>query len=90
MMVRLSAIWLGERSVDVGSGSGRIVFAFASAGACAYGYEINLLLVLWSRFISFLLGWRGYAFFTGAIFGGLIFLHLSLLLCMVYHLSCEI
>jgi ribosomal protein L11 methylase PrmA len=40
----------GEKAVDLGSGDGRIVIELAKKGAEAYGYEINPLLVLWSRY----------------------------------------
>lgn len=39
----------GERACDIGSGDGKIVIAMARTGAEAHGYEINPLLVLWSR-----------------------------------------
>ncbi|MBI4138187.1 MAG: class I SAM-dependent methyltransferase [Candidatus Wildermuthbacteria bacterium] len=39
----------GEKAADLGSGDGRIVIALAKAGAMAHGYEINPLLVWWSR-----------------------------------------
>lgn len=50
-IVHLANIQQGEKAVDIGSGDGRIVIALAQAGAIAYGYEINPLLVLWSRFL---------------------------------------
>ena len=39
----------GTTMADIGSGDGRIVMAFARTGAEAHGYEINPLLVWWSR-----------------------------------------
>lgn len=39
----------GELAVDLGSGDGRIVIALAEAGLTAHGYEINPILVWWSR-----------------------------------------
>jgi len=39
----------GRKMADIGSGDGRIVMAFARTGAEAHGYEINPLLVWWSR-----------------------------------------
>jgi len=51
-MIALAGIKPGERVVDLGSGDGRIVIAAAKAGAEATGYELNPVLVLWSRFIS--------------------------------------
>lgn len=48
-MLELAKIQKGERAVDIGSGDGRIVRALARAGAHAHGYELNPLLVLWSR-----------------------------------------
>ncbi|MBU6500472.1 MAG: hypothetical protein KGJ89_01410 [Patescibacteria group bacterium] len=40
---------VGDRVADLGSGDGRIVTALAKSGAKAYGYEINPLLVWYSR-----------------------------------------
>jgi len=48
-MLFLAKVKPGERAVDIGSGDGRIVIALAKAGAQAYGYEINPVLVWWSR-----------------------------------------
>ncbi len=48
-MVRLANIQNGQRMIDIGSGDGRIMIAFAKAGAITEGYEINPLLVWWSR-----------------------------------------
>lgn len=39
----------GQKAADIGSGDGRIVIALAKAGAIACGYEINPVLVWWSR-----------------------------------------
>ena len=39
----------GLKAVDLGSGDGRLVIALARAGAEAHGFEINPLLVWWSR-----------------------------------------
>jgi hypothetical protein len=49
-MVALANICPGEKTVDLGSGDGRIVIAMAKAGAEAHGYELNLFLVWWSRY----------------------------------------
>ncbi len=51
-MVRLSGITQGQCSVDLGCGDGRIVRAFAAVGANATGYEINPMLVWFSRFCT--------------------------------------
>ncbi len=48
-LVSISGVNAGEKVVDIGSGDGRIVIAFATQGAIAHGYEINPLLVWWSR-----------------------------------------
>lgn len=48
-MVELAAVRKGEKAVDLGSGDGCLVMALARAGAEAHGYEINPLLVLWSK-----------------------------------------
>lgn len=39
----------GQKAVDLGSGDGRIIIAMARAGAIAHGYEINPVLVWWTR-----------------------------------------
>jgi ribosomal protein L11 methylase PrmA len=49
-MIALAQIQHGEKLADLGSGDGRIVIAAAKAGAEAHGYEINPLLVWWSRY----------------------------------------
>lgn len=49
-MVLLADIKPGEKTVDLGSGDGRIVIAFAKAGAEAHGFEINPLLVWFSQY----------------------------------------
>jgi len=48
-MIELADIKPGQKAVDLGSGDGRIVIALAKAGAIAYGYEINPILVWWTR-----------------------------------------
>ena len=48
-ILRVSSVKPGEKTVDLGSGDGRIVVAMSKAGAEAHGYEINPLLVWWSR-----------------------------------------
>lgn len=48
-MVRMANIRRGMKVADLGSGDGRILIAFARAGAEAHGYEINPLLVWYSR-----------------------------------------
>ncbi|MDQ3239736.1 MAG: hypothetical protein M3P33_04385 [bacterium] len=47
-IIELAQIKQGELVADIGSGDGTIIIALARAGAIAHGYEINLLLVLWS------------------------------------------
>lgn len=54
-ILKLAQIKKGEKAVDIGSGDGRIVTALAKAGAKAHGYEINLLLVWWSQWLTRLL-----------------------------------
>lgn len=48
-MLALSDVQPGQHVADLGSGDGRLVIAFAQAGAIVHGYEINPLLVWWSR-----------------------------------------
>lgn len=48
-MVRLAALQPGQCAADLGSGDGRLVCAMAERGVYAVGYEINPLLVWFSR-----------------------------------------
>lgn len=48
-IILLSGAKSGDKAVDLGSGDGRLVIALAKAGAEAHGYEINPILVWWSR-----------------------------------------
>lgn len=60
-MIQLADIHPGERTVDLGSGDGRVVMAMARAGADAHGFEINPGLVLWSKLRIATAGMRGKA-----------------------------
>jgi hypothetical protein len=62
VILAFAEIHEGDVSVDIGSGNGNIVMSMAKAGAKAYGYEINLLLVMWSRLVILCRGLRGKAF----------------------------
>lgn len=48
-MIKALEIRQGEKVVDLGSGDGCILIALAKAGGVATGYEVNPLLVWWSR-----------------------------------------
>jgi cyclopropane fatty-acyl-phospholipid synthase-like methyltransferase len=48
-MLECCEIIPGMKVADLGSGDGRILIALARAGAEAYGYEINPVLVWYSR-----------------------------------------
>ena len=48
-MIKLANIKQGDKALDIGSGDGRLVIALARAGAEAHGFEINPLLIWWSR-----------------------------------------
>ncbi len=48
-MVELSKVKRGEYVAELGSGDGKVAIAFARAGAFVDGYEINPILVWWSR-----------------------------------------
>ncbi|CEP77410.1 MAG: methyltransferase domain-containing protein [Defluviitoga tunisiensis] len=61
-MVELAQIKPGEKSVDLGSGDGRVVIEFAKKGIQAHGYEINPLLVIISRINIRKAGLKGKAF----------------------------
>ncbi|TSA46497.1 SAM-dependent methyltransferase, partial [bacterium] len=49
-IIELAHVQPGEKAVDLGSGDGRILIALAQAGADAHGFEINPLLIIWSRY----------------------------------------
>ncbi len=49
IITKIANIKKGERVAELGSGSGKLVIALAKAGAEVHGYEINPLLVWWSR-----------------------------------------
>lgn len=48
-MAELATARPGMKTLDLGSGDGRIVIAMARAGALAVGYEVNPILYFWSR-----------------------------------------
>lgn len=48
-MFALLKLKKGQKMVDLGSGDGRILITFAKAGIEAHGYEINPVLVAYSR-----------------------------------------
>jgi len=48
-ILKLARVKPGQKVADLGSGDGRILLAFAKAGAVARGYEINPILVWYSR-----------------------------------------
>lgn len=50
-ILRLVQVRPGERVADLGSGDGRFVLAAARVGAEVVGFEINPLLVWWSRYL---------------------------------------
>ena len=48
-MVEIADLKPGMTAVDLGSGNGRILFLAAKSGAKAIGYELNPMLVAWTR-----------------------------------------
>lgn len=48
-IIRLAGVKKGQKMVDLGSGNGKIIIEFARKGIESHGFEINPLLVLWSR-----------------------------------------
>ena len=48
-MIEFVKLKKGEKVVDLGSGDGRVILEFARKGVEVHGYEINPLLVFWSR-----------------------------------------
>jgi ribosomal protein L11 methylase PrmA len=61
-MIVAAKIQPGEKLADLGSGDGRIVIAAAKNGAQAHGYEINPVLVWYSRWQISQAGLSGKAF----------------------------
>lgn len=51
-MIELASITTGTKVVDLGSGAGRLLFLAAAQGAIATGYELNPLLVWWTRLVA--------------------------------------
>lgn len=49
-MIEFSKVKKGEKVTDLGSGDGRVVIEFAKRGIEVHGYEINPILVWWSRY----------------------------------------
>ena len=60
-MVELAGLKPEEKAVDLGSGGGRLMFALAESqpGAEVHGYEINPVLVLWTKWEIRRRGLRG-------------------------------
>lgn len=62
IMIKLAGIKKGMKTVDLGSGDGRLVISMAEGGAEAHGFEINLFLVLFSRLLIWKNHLKGKAF----------------------------
>jgi cyclopropane fatty-acyl-phospholipid synthase-like methyltransferase len=62
VMRKLARLKPGDRMADLGSGDGRILIAFAKEGFEAHGYELNPILVWWSRLRIAFAGLSGKAF----------------------------
>ncbi|MDP3056969.1 MAG: class I SAM-dependent methyltransferase [bacterium] len=61
-MIEYANVKFGQKAVDLGSGDGRIMIALAKVGAVVHGYEINPLLVLWTKWKIKKEGLEGRAF----------------------------
>ena len=55
-IIQLAENCKNKKSLDLGSGNGKLVFALASKGCEAHGYEINPWLVLYSKYKAKKLG----------------------------------
>lgn len=58
-MIILANVKPGEKTVDLGSGDGRIVIAMAKKGAIAHGFELNFFYVILSRYNIWKAGLHG-------------------------------
>lgn len=58
-MLELAMIQPGERIADLGSGDGRLLRAAANSGAHVVGWELNPVLVVWSRLVARVCGQGG-------------------------------
>ena len=67
IMIRLAQVQPGMRTIELGSGDGRITIAAARHGARATGYEADPLLVAWSRLKARLKKVRGADFQRASI-----------------------
>jgi len=54
VMMDMAQIKLGEKMAELGSGAGRLFSLAAARGAKATGYELNPLLVFWTKLMIFL------------------------------------
>jgi hypothetical protein len=52
--IKLTGLKKGQTLLELGSGDGRVLLAAAKQGIYAVGYELNPLLVLWTKAIT----WR--------------------------------
>ncbi len=55
-MIELASLKDGMKAVDLGSCAGRLLFLAAKSGAKIVGYELNPVLVIWSRLMIRLRG----------------------------------
>lgn len=62
-MLKFSKPKSSDKMVDLGSGDGKIVFEFAKKGIESHGYEINPVLVFWSKRKAKKLNLQNKAFF---------------------------
>lgn len=58
----LAALKPGDKVADLGSGDGRVLMIFAKHGIESHGYEVDPLLVAWSRLAIRRAGLQGLAF----------------------------
>ena len=58
-MIALANLKPGMKAVDLGSGNGRLLFLAAKTGASSVGYELNPILVGWTKIAIFLRRFTG-------------------------------
>lgn len=78
------------RIADLGSGDGRVVRALAQSGATVHGYEIQTLLVWWSRTLSRIKNLHNTVFYRQNLFTAKIHQYDVIVLYALPHMMSEL